>query len=297
MFRFIFSFSIFISFVFGDDLARMGMPALSGSGFSTLPPPFGIPGGLSGFGSFGSGSTFRPPMGFGTFPQNQQQQQGFPQNNMNGMNGMNPSNGMMPNMPQNNMNGMNQPQPPMNGMFNNQNNQNQGPQMGQLGGFTNGFAVPNQMMGIGQGWTQPPIGGMFPQQGSFPGFPGLPGSPRPQFNPISDVTSPPLHLKKRQANMLPPQAGINGQIPSQTGMQPLGQQQTGMQNGQIPPQAGMQSNSNGQIPQSGFRSNVGSNNQGTFQKSGMPQTFPYNSQDRFGSSKTRQGSMDPKRSD
>uniref|UniRef100_A0A914QRT2 Uncharacterized protein n=1 Tax=Panagrolaimus davidi TaxID=227884 RepID=A0A914QRT2_9BILA len=255
----------------------MAMPAFGGNGFSTLPPPFGIPGGIGSFGSFGSGSTFRPPMGFGTFPQNQQQQ-GFPQNNMN------PMNGMMPNMPQNNMNGMNQPQPPMNGMFNNQ-NQNQGPQMGQLGGFTNGFAVPNQMMGGGQGWTQPPTGGMFPQQGSFPGFPGLPGSPRPQFNPISDVTSPPLHLKKREANMLPPQAR----------MQPLGQQQ--MQNGQMPQQPNMQSNSNGQIPQSGFRSNGGSNNQGTFQKSGMPQTFPDNSQGRFGSPKTLQGSMEPKRSD
>uniref|UniRef100_A0AC34FA10 Uncharacterized protein n=1 Tax=Panagrolaimus sp. ES5 TaxID=591445 RepID=A0AC34FA10_9BILA len=88
----------------------MAMPAFGSGGVgvgSTLPPPFGIP------------SNF----------------QGMPQNN-NGMNGMmqQQQSGQYPQVnPQMN--------PPMNGMM----ISNQGPQMGQLGGFTNGFA---EMIGM-----------------------------------------------------------------------------------------------------------------------------------------------------
>uniref|UniRef100_A0AC34FA78 Uncharacterized protein n=1 Tax=Panagrolaimus sp. ES5 TaxID=591445 RepID=A0AC34FA78_9BILA len=271
MFRLIISNLIFVTIVFGDDLANLAMPAFGSGGVgSTLPPPFGIPG---GFGGGNYGNTFRPPMGLGTFPQ-QQQQQGFPQNNNNnGMNPMNrndmmqqsgfPQNGQQQQQfgfPQNNNNGQ-FPQNNMNappGMM----ISNQGPQMGQLGGFTNGFAPP--MM-----WSPPPTGGMFPmQQGG--GFPGFPGSPRPQFNQIGDVTSAPnVVLKKRQADMPPSQ-----QMGSMNGQQ---QQQSGSSNSNFPsrqPNKYSETNGNGM-------------GQGTFQKSGMPQTFPDNSQGRFGGNQNR----------
>uniref|UniRef100_A0A914R4T0 Uncharacterized protein n=1 Tax=Panagrolaimus davidi TaxID=227884 RepID=A0A914R4T0_9BILA len=147
----------------------MAMPAFGGNGLSTLPPPFGAPGGIGSFQGV-------PPQMNPMFQQ--QQQPGFPQ--------------------------MNQPPPfPMN---------NQGPQMGQLAGFTNGFA---DMLGM----SPPP-----PMQ-------GFPGSPPAEFNLIDSATSPPLNLKKRQIS---PQNGMNGQFGSfgqsgtfgQPGQQgPIGQQQ------------------------------------------------------------------------
>uniref|UniRef100_A0A914Y7T5 Uncharacterized protein n=1 Tax=Panagrolaimus superbus TaxID=310955 RepID=A0A914Y7T5_9BILA len=277
MFRLIISTLIFVSFVFGDDLSHMAMPVF-GSGGSTLPPPFGIPGGFGG-GNFGS--TFRPPMGLGIgnpFPQ----QQGFPQNN----NGMNPSsNGMMlQGFPQNNMNGQQQQSgfPPNNnnGQFPQNNNMNgmnppppgmmisnQGPQMGQLAGFTNGFAAP--MM-----WSPPPTGGMYPSQ-QIGGFPGFPGSPRPQFNQIGAVTSAPNFVhKKREAGMLPsqPMGTNNGQQQHQpsssSSVNNFPSRQPNANNGQMTNAASM-------------------GHGGTFQKSGMSQIMPDNSQGRFGGSQNR----------
>ena len=194
MYRFIVSSLLLASFVYSQG-QNMGIQSFGGVSASTLPPPFGFPGGPMG-------STFRPPMGMGgglgqpSFPNNMNN--GFPNNANNGF-----PNSMNNGFPINSNNGF--PNNVNNGMMPFNSNQGSGP----LSGFTNGFA-PNMPM-------NPPTGGMFPLGNPFGGQSPTPGS----FNPIGGATPAPIIVKKRQVGI--PQPGtMNGQISGSGAAQPFG---------------------------------------------------------------------------